>query len=97
MPTRLAASDFYTYFRPSKCDLRVYFKASGKEEAPHGPYEEVLFRLGEKHEVSDLATFPKVVDLHAGTLQERLSKTAETIEAGATIIYQAVFIGTLQL
>ena len=58
MMVRLTASDFYTFFRPSRCENRIYLKKIGKEEAPLGPYEEVLFRLGERHEKCHLASFP---------------------------------------
>ena len=86
----LTASDFYNYLRPSKCDLRVYFKSIGKKEAPPGPYEEVLLRLGERHERLHLSTFPDYVDLREGGLEDRERKTKEAVESGASVIYQAV-------
>ncbi|MEW6327658.1 MAG: TM0106 family RecB-like putative nuclease [Thermodesulfobacteriota bacterium] len=87
---RLTASDFYTYFRPSKCKDRIYLKHTGKEEAPPGPYEQVLFRLGERHERSHLATFPAFVDLSKGTLEERKQRTKEEIQRGSSVLYQTV-------
>jgi predicted RecB family nuclease len=94
---KLTASDFYTFFSPSKCELRVYLKHIGKKEAPHGPYEEVLFRLGERHEAAHLATFPESVDLSGGTLEEREKKTREAVENRASVIYQAVLKTTYEL
>jgi hypothetical protein len=46
----LSASDIYSLFRPSMCELRVFLRHKGKPEAPAGPYTEVLLRLGERHE-----------------------------------------------
>jgi predicted RecB family nuclease len=94
---RLTASDFYTFFRPSKCELRVYLKAIGKEEAPLSPYEEILIRLGERHEVSHLATFPEYVDLSEGALEDREERTKEALKHGAPVIYQAVLRTTNEL
>jgi len=97
MTVRLTASDFYTFFSPSKCELRVYLKHIGKTEAPPGPYEEVLFRLGERHEAAHLATFPEYIDLSKGHLEEREKKTREAVELGAPLIYQAVLRTTHKL
>ena len=60
---RLTASDVYTYFRPTECDLRVYLKHKGAEESPPSPYEEVIRLLGDRHEKAHLATFPTAIDL----------------------------------
>jgi len=83
---RLTATDFYTFFRPSRCELRIYLKEIGEKEAPPGPYEQVLYELGRKHEVSHLAAFPEYVDLSEGTLEERAEKTREAVRYGASLI-----------
>jgi len=85
---RLTASDFYTYFSPSKCELRIYLKHVGEKEAPPGPYEQVLLRLGEKHESSHLATFSEWVDLRKGPLEEREYRTKDMVMSGAPVLYQ---------
>ena len=36
------------------CDLRLYLHHKGVEGAPPGPFEEVLRRLGERHEKAHL-------------------------------------------
>ena len=94
---RLTASDFYTYFRPSECGNRIYLKQVGTEEDPPSPYEEVLKRLGERHEAAHLATFPEYIDLSKGHLEEREKKTREAVELGAPLIYQAVLRTTHKL
>lgn len=87
---RLTASDFYTYHRPSKCELRIYFRHRGEKERPPSPYEEVLRRLGERHERAHLATFPDVVDLSSGTIEDRIRRTKEEFVNRSSVIYQAV-------
>ncbi len=79
---RVTATDFYTYHRPSQCDLRIYLRHRGEEEAPPGPYEEVLRRLGERHERAHLATFSTVLDLSAETREERERRTQEAVTGG---------------
>ena len=87
---RLTASDFYTYFHPSKCEVRIYLKSIGMEEGLPGPFDEVLFRLGKRHEETHLATFPIYADLREGTIEERVIKTRHEIQKGTPVLYQAV-------
>lgn len=87
---KLTVSDIYTYHRPSKCGLRVTLKEKGIEGAAPGPYEQVLKRLGEEHERKHLASFPSVVDLSSGTLDERISRTKEAVRKRSPVIYQGV-------
>ncbi len=86
----LTASDIYTYLRPSRCGLRVYLKHRGEEEAPPGPYEEVLHRLGIRHEQSHLRTFPEYVDLSLYTINQREYLTKNSVKQGAHVLYQPV-------
>jgi len=76
MSIKLTASDLYSYFQPSPCPRRVYLKQIGKGEVPPSPYEEILIRLGEKHEASHLAGFAEWADLSEGDLDEREHRRA---------------------
>ena len=87
---QLNASDFYSLYRPSKCGGRVYLRHKETEESPAGPYEEVLHRLGEKHESSHLKTFPVFVDLGSGSPEERERKTREEIGNKVPVLYHAL-------
>ena len=53
---RLTASDFMTYWRPSSCELRVFLHEKGEPEAEPGAFDEVMRRLGIRHEQEHLAT-----------------------------------------
>jgi predicted RecB family nuclease len=94
---RLTATDFYTYFRPSKCELRIYLKNIGMLEGPPGPFAEILFRLGDRHEKAHLATFPEYADLSQGTIQERINRTKYEIQKGTPVLYQAVLRSECEL
>lgn len=87
---KLTASDFYTYLRPAKCALRVYLRHIGQKESPPGPYEEVLRKLGIRHEQSHLARFPEYTDLSVGTIDLRVNQTKEQVSQGAPTLYQPV-------
>lgn len=76
---QVTASDLYVYQRPSQCDRRIYLRHHGEEEVPPSPYEEVIRRLGERHEKGHLATFPAFVDLSPGIRQERERRTQEVV------------------
>jgi predicted RecB family nuclease len=85
---RLTATDFYTYHRPSKCELRVHLRHRGEKEAPDSPYAEVLKDLGLRHERAHLATLPSYADLSSGAREERERRTREEVEKGSPVIYQ---------
>ncbi len=89
-PMRLTATDFFPYYRPSQCDLRVWLRAQGEPEAEPGPYASVLMRLGAEHERRHLARFDSPLDLGEGTIEERAERTREAVAAGAAVIYQGV-------
>jgi predicted RecB family nuclease len=88
---RLTASDFISYQRPTRCDLRVFLRQRREEEAAPGPYEEVLRRLGLRHEKDHLATLGRFTDLSAPSLHEQVKETAEAIAKKVPILYQPAF------
>lgn len=93
----LSGSDFYRAFRPSPCDLRLYFHHKGVAPEKPGPFEEVIIRLGQRHETAHLSTLGAVTDLGEGSFEDRQRRTIEAIAAGAKVIYQPVFSATLRL
>ena len=88
---QLTASDIYSYYRPSECNLRIYLRHRGDEEAPPGPYEQVLFRLAERHERRHLAAFTDVVDLSEVQWDKRFNATVEALTTTTGVIYQGAF------
>src|SRR6185295_3909906 len=88
---RLNASDFWGYYRPSECGLRVWLRAQGIEEAPPGPFAELLMRLGREHEGRHLKRFPNHLDLGPLPIPERAERTRDAVQAGERVIYQGAF------
>src|SRR5213078_2287123 len=85
---RLVATDFWAYLRPSRCPLRVWLRAQGVEEAPPGPFAEVLMRLGNEHERRHLARFPRALDLGPLPIEGRAERTRKAVAANERVIYQ---------
>jgi predicted RecB family nuclease len=91
---RLTASNFVSYQRPTPCDLRVYLRHRNEEEIAPGPYDEVLRRLGLRHEKEHLATLGIFGDMSDTSLQEQVRKTSDAIAKKLPILYQAAFLVT---
>jgi predicted RecB family nuclease len=99
MPTetiqmRLIASDFYTHHRPSTCDLRVYLRHNAAQESTPGPYEELIRKLGQRHERAHFATFSQTIDLTDMEPDERELATRKAIADGQPVIYQPLLRAT---
>ncbi|MEK6252601.1 MAG: TM0106 family RecB-like putative nuclease [Actinomycetota bacterium] len=88
---RLIASDFWGYYRPSECSLRVWLRQQRIEEAAPGPFAELLMRLGREHEERHLAQFPNHLDLGRLPIAERAERTREAVAAGDAVVYQGAF------
>lgn len=88
---RIAASDFHAYHKPSTCPLRVYLLAVGESPSPPGPLDDLLMKLGDRHEAKHRRAFPRVVDLGGLPFPERVRRTREEIARSAPVIYQGAF------
>jgi predicted RecB family nuclease len=94
---RLIATDFFSLYRPSGCDLRVWLRAQGAEEAPPSPYSEVLIRLGIEHERRHLIRFPNHIDLGDLPIEERAERTRELVAENERVIYQGALRAEIEL
>jgi hypothetical protein len=72
---RLTATELSTLLRPSRCDLRVFLREHRIPEDPPDPYEQVLERLGRRHEQAHLETLGPFADFSTVPLDERPGKT----------------------
>jgi predicted RecB family nuclease len=91
---RLTASDFVSYHRPTPCDLRVFLRHRGEEGGVPGPYDEVLRRLGIRHERDHLATLGAFANVTDSSLHEQVKRTAAAIASKVPLVYQAAFLVT---
>ncbi len=62
----LSPSDVITYFQPEKCDLRVYLKQHNTKETDPSPFEQVLGKLGERHELQHKESITPIIDVSVG-------------------------------
>ena len=79
----LNPAQFYTLYRPKRCEKRLYLDYKGVEASPPDAYTQVLFRLGQRHEKAHLATFPFYEDLSGAPFE----KTIEKLKQGSPVIY----------
>jgi predicted RecB family nuclease len=70
--------------------LRLNLREKGVPEGELGPYEQVLTRLGERHEKGHLAEFPSVRDLSTGPIKQRLDRTRTAVEERVPLIYHGL-------
>jgi predicted RecB family nuclease len=91
---RLTASDFISNHRPTRCDLRVFLRHREEVEAAPGPYDEVLHRLGLRHEKDQLANLGVFADLSDDSFHVQVKKTADAITKKVPLLYQAAFLVT---
>jgi predicted RecB family nuclease len=91
---RLTPSDIFSSRRPTRCNLRVFLRHRKEEEAAPGPYDEVVRRLGLRHEKDHLATLGAFVDVSDASFNEQVKKTRDAIAKKVSVVYQAAFLVT---
>lgn len=89
---RLIASDFIAHYRPSPCELRVFLRHQGEKSAEPSAFDEVVNRLGLRHEKDHLATLGAYMDLAGQSLEAQVEKTSEAITNRVPLVYQAAFL-----
>lgn len=86
----LSGKDFAYHLRPSPCDLRVYLREQAAPVAPPSPFDDMISRLGRRHEVVELTRLQPVVNLSDGSFDERARQTRSEVANRAEVIYQGV-------
>jgi predicted RecB family nuclease len=81
-----------TYWRPSLCELRVFLQEKGEPQAEPSPFDEVMRRLGIRHEQEHLATLGPYLDLSNVLIDERVGRTLEAIASKVPVVYQPAFV-----
>ena len=93
----LSPATIYSLHCPSPCELRPWLLAHGAPEAEPGAFQQVLARLGRRHEANHLAGLGPVADLSGGTFAERIERTGESIASGERALYQPIFQSTIRI
>jgi len=94
---KLTAENIYDLYSPKYCRRRLFYRFNNREEIPPGPFEQVIFELGKRHEQDHINFLGRFVDLSSGSLQERASRTIEQLNKGIPIIYQGVLLVDVNL
>lgn len=88
---RLTASDIVSLYRPEPCQLRVYLREHGAQEAEPGAYDEIIEQLGRRHEKSHLASLGTYEDISVVEREQQVAMTLVAIHACVPVIYQGEF------
>lgn len=89
---KLSVHNIYDYYSPSICEKRLYYRFKGEKEAPLSPFEEVIIKLGERHEKNHINSLGEYYDLSKLPYDQRAIKTIELIQNNTPIIYQGVLV-----
>lgn len=89
---RLTTQHIYDFYSPSQCERRLYYRFKGEKEAPPGPFQEVLFTLGQRHEENHINSLGEYFAVSKIPRDQQAEKTKELIHINTPIIYQGVLI-----
>ena len=88
----LSPTNIASLYRPSPCERRALLRHRGEKEAEPSAYDEVLRRLGLRHEVCHVRTLGELIEIAALPRHERVKATLEAISERVPVVYQPVFI-----
>ena len=88
---RITPSDITALYIPSRCDLRVWFRTQNWTSRADTAYEEVLRRLGERHETAHLQSIQSCTPIDTKSEDERVRLTQDLIKNKCPAIYQPAF------
>jgi predicted RecB family nuclease len=88
---RLSPSDFATLYRPNLCELRIWLKHQNQPQRDATAYEEVLSRLGERHETAHLKSLGQPTNMTGGTEDQYVKDTLAAIQAKIPVVHHPVF------
>lgn len=89
---KLTTQNIYDFYSPSPCERRLFYRFTGEKEAPPGPFEEVLLKIGQRHEENHINSLGKYVDVSKIPREQQTEKTKELIQNKTPIIYQGVLM-----
>ena len=90
---KLTAQNIYDFYAPSVCERRLFYRFIREEETPPGPFEEVIFMLGQRHEKIHVNSLGECVDVSKVLRHQQPEKTKELIQNNTPVIYQGVLAG----
>jgi len=89
---RFTPTDIASYYRPKPCERRVLLRHLGEKEAQPSAYDEVIRRLGQRHEHNHASSFGELIEIATLPRDERVKATLNAIAQRVPVIYQPVFV-----
>ncbi len=90
---KLTAQNIYDLYSPSVCERRLFYRFVREKETPPGPFEEVIFMLGHRHEKNHVNSLGEYVDVSQASRDQQPEKTKQLIQNNTLVIYQGVLAG----
>lgn len=88
---RLTPNDITALHVPKHCEKRAYLLAQRVEPEPPSPFQQLLFRMGQRHEAEHREELEPIVSLSGGDEAHRLTETLAAVVAGGDkALYQPV-------
>ncbi len=85
---KLTTQNIYDLHSPSLCERRLFYRFIREEETTPGPFEEVMFMLGHRHEKNHINSLGEYVDVSKVLRDQQPEKTKQLIQNNTSLIYQ---------
>jgi len=90
---KLTTQNIYDLYSPSLCERRLFYRFTREEETPPGPFEEVIFMLGHRHERNHINSLGEYVNVSKVLRDQQPEKTKQLIQNNTPVIYQGALAG----
>jgi len=87
---RVPVQIIYNLFAPSYCEKRLYFAYNNVRALEPGPFEQLIYKLGLRHEENYLNSIGEYIDVSTGRIEDRIAVTKKYITDKMPVIYQGV-------
>lgn len=87
---RIPIQVIYNLFAPSYCEKRLYFAYNNVKALEPGPFEQLIYKLGLRHEENYLNSIGEYINVSTGRIEERIATTKKYISDKMSVIYQGV-------
>lgn len=92
---RISVQIIYNLFSPSYCERRLYFAYNNVKMLEPGPFEQLIYKLGLRHEENYLNSIVEYIDVSTGRIEDRITATKKYISDKMPVIYQGVLCADL--
>lgn len=92
---RIPIQVIYNLFAPSYCEKRLYFAYNNVKALESGPFEQLIYKLGLRHEENYLNSIGECIDISIGRIEDRITATKKYIADKMPVIYQGVLCADL--